>query len=250
MSSLKAGLAALSLFSDARKRWRVSELAAELRLPKSSASRLLATLAEHGFVERSKGAPGFEIGRDLARLGNLYRPHNAALQLAEDALDGLVRQYPVTGYLAHLVGDQVQILRTREGAAVIRHVVPEGARLPAPVTAIGKALLTRLTDPELLARLPERLCWPAWSYRNSKLGLFKELQLSRARGWADLHRSTQRGIGAFAVTVGADSARPIGIALCYMTHQVDNPLRTRMLNGLLESAQCIDESIQPVPRAC
>ena len=197
------------------------ELAAELKLPKSSVSRLLATLAEHGFLERSKGAPGFEIGRGIARLGNLYHPYDAALQLADDALDGLVRQYPVTGYLAHLVDEQVQILRTREGAAVTRHVVPEGALLPTPVTAIGKALLTRLPDPELLARLPERLCWPAWSYRNSRHGLFKELQLSRARGWTDLHRSTQRGIGAFAVTVGAGSARPIGIALCYVTHQVE-----------------------------
>jgi IclR family transcriptional regulator, KDG regulon repressor len=240
MSSLKTGLAVLSLFSEARKRWRVCELAAELKLPKSSASRLLATLAEHGFLERSKGAPGFEIGRGVARLGNLYHPQDAALQLADDALDGLVRQYPVTGYLAHLVDEQVQILRTREGAAVTRHVVPEGALLPAPVTAIGKAQLTRLPDTELLARLPERLCWPAWSYRNSRHGLFKELQLSRARGWTDLHRSTQRGIGAFAVTVGAGSARPIGIALCYVTHQVDNPLRTRMLNGLMESAQRID----------
>lgn len=146
MSSLENGLKTLALFTESRRRLRVTDVAEALALPKSSASRLLACLGEHGFLERVPQAQGYEVGYQLQRLASLSHTREMPLELAEAALRDLVSRHPVTGYIARLEGTETIILRVRESPHPIRYVVSEGTRLPAYVTAIGKSLLMRLDD--------------------------------------------------------------------------------------------------------
>lgn len=244
MSSLEKGLRALSLLSADRARLRVSEVAQALSLPKSSASRLLAILDRHGFLERGAKHAGFEAGFELQRLGRMYRASDAVTELADEALRDLVARHPATGYLAYLDGLETIIVRVRESPVPVRFVVSEGARLPAYTTAIGKALLMRLDAQQLLARLPERLVHRPLRVSMTRAALVRELNAARERGWTELHDDADRGIGAAAVAVGSPQGRTIGLALCWMERDMTRTRHRAMIAAMLSSARTIARRVR------
>jgi len=233
MSSLENGLKALALFTESRRRLRVTDVAEVLALPKSSASRLLACLRAPGFIERAPQAQAFEIGYQVQRLASLSQSQEMPLELAEAALRDLVSRHPVTGYIACLEGTETIILRVRESPHPIRYVVSEGTRLPAWVTAIGKSLLMRMDDAELIERLPARPNWPALNFATTRAALMRDLARCRARGWAGLQDTANRGIGAAAVSIAGPQSRALGIAVCYMERDVVARDRARIARDLV-----------------
>jgi DNA-binding IclR family transcriptional regulator len=244
MSSLEKGLRALALMSPDRPRLRVSEVAEALSIPKSSASRLLSTLDRHGFLERGARHAGFEAGFELQRLGRMYRAGDAITEMADDALRDLVARHPATGYLAYLDGLETIIVRVRESPVPVRYVVSEGTRLPAFVTAIGKALLMRLDSQQLLALLPERLVHRPLSVSITRAALLRELAEARERGWTELVDSADRGIGAAAVAIGAPQGRTIGVALSWMRRDMTRPRHRRAVAELLSAARTVGRRVR------
>ena len=216
MSSLENGLKTLALFTESRRRLRVTDVAEALALPKSSASRLLACLGEHGFLERVPQAQGYEVGYQLQRLASLSHTREMPLELAEAALRDLVSRHPVTGYIARLEGTETIILRVRESPHPIRYVVSEGTRLPAYVTAIGKSLLMRLDDARLLELLPARPSWPALNFATTRAALLRDLARCRALGIAvcymerDVAARDRARIARDLVSLGRDIGARIG----------------------------------------
>jgi DNA-binding IclR family transcriptional regulator len=244
MSSLEKGLMALAMLSPDRPRLRVSEVAAVLDMPKSSASRLLAALDRHGFLERGARHAGFEAGFELHRIGRMYRAGDLVTELADEALRDLVAQHPATGYLSYLDGLESIIVRVRESQTPVRYVVSEGTRLPAYVTAIGKAMLMRLDSQQLLDLLPDRPGWPPLSYSTTRAALLRELQESRERGWTELTDMSGRGIGAAAVAVGAPPGRTIGMALCWMARDMTPARHRRTVAALMAAGRAIGRRVR------
>lgn len=239
MSSLEKGLRALALLSPDRPRLRVTEVAQSLGLPKSSASRLLSLLDRHGFLERGARHEGFEAGFELQRLGRMFRSGDALTEAADEALRELVARHPVTGYLAYLDGLETIIVRVRESPTPVRFVVSEGTRLPAFVTAIGKALLMRQDSQQLLTMLPERLTYRPLSVSMTRAALLRELQAARERGWTELADTSGRGIGAAAVSIAAPQGRTIGVALCWMLRDMPRSRHRRTVAELLGAARTV-----------
>lgn len=76
----------------------VKELSAQLGLNKSTVSRILATLAEHGYVEKNKNNY-YRIGMRMVDLCSLYLNN---LQLKTEALPFLEELRAQTGMIVHL----------------------------------------------------------------------------------------------------------------------------------------------------
>ena len=66
--SVDRALQLLLLFEEVNQEHRVGEMAAMLGVDKSTVSRLAATLAERGFLERAPGSEAFRLGPELGRL--------------------------------------------------------------------------------------------------------------------------------------------------------------------------------------
>lgn len=216
MGALENGLRILSALERGQTRLSVSDLARRLGLPKSGVSRTLRQLSEAGFVERDPDGRHYRPGYELFRLGTLYKSGELPVDLADRGVSALVERFPATGYVAVLDGADAVILRLREGTHPLRYVQPEGVRLPAHLTAIGKALLSRLGAGELEGLLPPDLSHPPLRYHVSRGELIAELATYRARGWAELKDQAFRGIDAVAVAVRPRGAQPLGMALCYL----------------------------------
>lgn len=128
-----------------------SELARRLGLPKSSIANILNAMADAGLVRRS-GA-GFALGRKIAELGGAYLASIDLVQEFYDASRELPAASEETIQLAVLDGLEMTYLARHDGRQQVRLTSGIGRRLPATVTATGKAALASLDDRELERRL-------------------------------------------------------------------------------------------------
>jgi DNA-binding IclR family transcriptional regulator len=71
VQSVERALQILSAFEGDGQELGVGEIAALLDVHKSTASRLAATLAASGFLERAPASDSFRLGPQLARLASL-----------------------------------------------------------------------------------------------------------------------------------------------------------------------------------
>ena len=240
MSSLEKGSKALRLLSETRRQLRVSEVAVELRLPASSASRLLKTLDAQGLLVHLGRNDGYEAGPELKRLASLRGDElDHLLKAAGSHLQKIVQSHPVTGYLATLQGTDALIVQCVESTSPIRFVASEGSMIPAFATAVGKALLMR-TDPRQVRKfLPAVLTYPPLRYRMTRDRLLTELDISRTKKWTQLHDSADRGIEAIASAVRSTDGHMVGIALCYLQDDISPKDFQRLVSLLLACCEDI-----------
>lgn len=147
--ALDRGLQILQTLSGERRKLSLSEIAAALGVTRSSAYRLLYTLGHFGFVDCDPETKSYMLGPQVLRLGYGYL---ASRDLVEVAMPHLVRLRDRTSWSAHLgelQGRDVLYLArvpTRRSIASTVHV---GTRLPAHATAMGRILLSQLSESEI-----------------------------------------------------------------------------------------------------
>jgi DNA-binding IclR family transcriptional regulator len=244
MSSLATGLRLLQRLSPRQPFLRVSEVAEALALPKSTVSRLLKVLAESGLLEREETGRGYRCGPLALQLGNLYLAQHSLLDLVDDALDGLVERFAVTGYAGVLNGTEIVLLRVRQGRAPLRIVYEVGGRVPAHVTAIGMALLARLDDTRVHALYGDTLVYAPMNARIPMARFLKELELVRRRGWAASLGTTHAGIGAIGAAVASpNEQQPIGFSLSFPLMDADRVRRQEIVEAVVAGAGAIGARI-------
>lgn len=240
MSSLDSAIRILQCFSAHRPQLGVSEVARRLEMPKSTVSRLMKGMERSGFLEQDEASRCYRPGLFAFRLGNLYRAHLSTLDLVDDAVSELVEEFGLTGYTGVLNGTDVVILRVRQGWYPVRFVLEPGYRVPAWVTAIGKALLARASEDEVRRMHPEVLHYPTTDVTRTIDDLLRELDEVRVRRWADAAETTFVGFGAVGVAVGKpEESQPVAFCLSYPTNAVKDDQRDEMVGRLLELGERI-----------
>lgn len=150
--SLMHGLAVLDLFDRDHPTRGVAEIARELGVHKSSASRLAATLAAAGYLEPEAGPGRYRLGARLAVLGRLVTVGADLRREGLPSLRSLVDRLGETGHLAVLEGTEAVTVEVVEGWHTIRMHSWVGKRSPAHCSSLGKALLAGLPEGELASR--------------------------------------------------------------------------------------------------
>jgi DNA-binding IclR family transcriptional regulator len=139
----------LDLFTVERPEWGVSEVAAAISVPRSSAHALLSSLVETGLLQ-SKGRGRYRIGWRVVELSETLRGTVNVRSVARPVLERLVRDYGETSHLAVMERSRVlyvdKILGTHQVNVTGARV---GAQLEPHCSAVGKALLAHLSDEEI-----------------------------------------------------------------------------------------------------
>ncbi len=146
--SVDRALNLLELLASAPAGMSLSMISRRLEIPKSSAYYLVTTLAKRNFVRRSAGRHIYQLGMNTmpfaadvcaeSDLKKLCSPHIQALSRKL----GMVAQVGVREGAEVRIIDRAEIPGVRLGSWIGRH-------LDLHCTAIGKALISYLTDPEV-----------------------------------------------------------------------------------------------------
>ncbi|MGW4099153.1 IclR family transcriptional regulator [Mycobacterium sp. NPDC004974] len=196
------------------------EIAETLSLPKSTTHHLLNVMRERRFVSYwpdqrawTLGVSAFEVGASYMRSGPLHR----AGQRYMLALTNAVNE---TSHLAVLQGTDVIYLDKREPLTPgVRLVTEVGSRLPAHLTAVGRAILSRL-DVEQLSTLYDGYAWQSRTGEGpTSLSALREvLHEVRAHGYAHEQGTTTSGIDCIASPVLTRDGRAVAaLGVAYMS---------------------------------
>jgi DNA-binding IclR family transcriptional regulator len=188
----------LAVFSRQDRVLTLAEIARRSGLPKSTAHRVLAMLAETGAVEQGEG--GYRLGLRMFSLGAL----SPEAELREAAMVHLEWLHRVTGQTLHLAvlrGDEVVYLEKLTSRVRVESPAAIGYRMPATCTAVGKAMLAfsgEKSEADVLARPLARRT--ATSVRT--VGALREqFAATRERGYATDREESARGLACVAVPV-------------------------------------------------
>ena len=178
-----------------------SELARRLGLPKSSIANICNALADIGFLRRV--GTGFALGRKVAELGGAYLASVDAVQEFHEACRLLPAGSEETIQLAVLDGVDMTYLARHDGQQPVRLTSQIGRRLPATVTATGKAALASLDSRELERRLAGLATLPIMTARShrSRDALLADLDEVRRRGYAIDDEETIEGVVCYGVMI-------------------------------------------------
>jgi IclR family acetate operon transcriptional repressor len=187
----------------------LDEVAGRLRSPKPTVHRALAALRRARLADQpARGV--YVLGDEYLRLAyenQAARPDTARV---EPALRELAERYGETAHYAVLDGTEV-VYRAKVDppAGSVRLTSTIGGRNPAHLTAVGKQLLSGRIHSEQELR--------AWAGGSALVGhtpnsitdlgaLWRELELTRARGYALDDQENEPGINCVAVPAPAHGA--------------------------------------------
>lgn len=148
VQSLGRALEILELLASNGKEMGVTDLARRLEVHKSTVSRLLATLQEHGLVEQNPGSEKYRLGYALVRLAGAVVAELDVARVARPVLQELAERTHETVNLAILQGDQVINIDQIAASNLVVNVNWVGKQTPLHSTSNGKALLAFLPEAE------------------------------------------------------------------------------------------------------
>lgn len=207
----------LGLLAERRGSMTLTELAIGLGLAKSSTANLCLALEAAEMVQR---VPlGYQLGRRTAELGGAFAAqfHQVREFYSVCEVSPVLRHELVQ--VAMLDGRDALYLARYEGSAVTRLGTPLGSRLPAALTATGRALLMRLDNEQVTELLADAAPFPALTRhsRTTLSGLLDQLDRARQRGWTLDEEESYPGVVGVAVPLEGwapgDPALALGVGI-------------------------------------
>lgn len=133
-----------------------SSISRQLGIPRSTTYRLLATLVENDYVTHLEGGGRYALGVAAYELAWGYQRQAPMRRVAAPLVTRLVEIVGHTAHLSFLHGKDVIYLIEERAPGRPSLVTDVGVRLPAEVTASGRAMLAHLSTAQISALYPHR----------------------------------------------------------------------------------------------
>jgi DNA-binding IclR family transcriptional regulator len=197
----------------------ITELTANLRLPRTTVYRLVNSLQRHDMVRRDD-AGAYHLGRRLLTLASHVASRASEFDLAAVAqplLDRLAGEIGEGIKLSVLDAEGVLVLAAAQGKREYALTVAPGQRVPVHVGASSKLLLAHLPA----AELDKWLSHPLVAYTSRTITdprrLRSELTRIRRLGWAQDKGEDAPSIHAFAAPVfGPDGSMVAALSVPFL----------------------------------
>jgi len=203
--SLERGLELLEAVNQAEKPIGTRELARVLDLSPAIVQRLVNTLTERHYLQRDPDTKRYTIGYQTLIFGASLMARDALLLEARKELEDVTRKLRVDSYMAALQGRRAIYLMCISGDAPVTVRAEAGEVIPLHSTAIGKCILSSLSDEQVLDILgPGPLPAIASKTITDPMLLLEDLHKTRERGYAVVQNENVDGI----ISVGALITQP------------------------------------------
>jgi DNA-binding IclR family transcriptional regulator len=198
IQAVDRALRILRAFETPEQEIGVHEVARLLHVHKSTASRLIGTLAENGLLERARVGEPFRLGPELRRLGALVLGRSDLRAHARPGMEALMRETGETVTLAVPDGDwQLRVISQVNGRFVVGLTDWVGRVTPLHATSDGKIALAfgpaKLDGTALEALTPNTVTDVA--------ELSRQLEVARRDGWATALGEFEEGLHGVAAPV-------------------------------------------------
>jgi DNA-binding IclR family transcriptional regulator len=229
----------------------VRDLARLVGMAPSTAQRIVATLAEHGFAEQDPSRK-YRIGLRAFAVGNAFLSANTLARESMAELQGLAEGHQLNSYLGVRRGRAVVYLLAVQSSGPIVIKGAPGTETHLHTTALGKVLLAELPDSEiknLLGSQPYERLTPKTQTRCAPL--LAELHAVREKGYAVSDEENLAGVYAIGAPVhDASGAAIAAISGALPRHEVDRTTLPKVSRLVRDAAERISARLgaRPVTR--
>jgi DNA-binding IclR family transcriptional regulator len=178
-------------------------IARDVGLPRSTTYHLLAALVDDGFVVHLPEERKYALGVTAHELGTGYSRQVPLQRIARFPISQLVARTRRTAHLAVMHGREVIYVIEERAKRQSELVTDAGVRLPAHLTASGRAMLASMSAAQLAALYPGPEAFPT-RYENgvhSVEALNELLARIRERGFSWEQDEVTDGFSSLAVPV-------------------------------------------------
>ncbi|MDG4720978.1 MULTISPECIES: IclR family transcriptional regulator [Thalassospira] len=210
VQSLVRALSILNALAESDDGMTLTEIAQQVKLPPSTAHRLLTTMQHERYVSFDGERTLWFVGVQAFSVGNAFTKNRNLSQIARPYMRALMEDSGETVNLAVADGGEVIFLSQVECRKMMRALVTPGRRALMHCSGVGKALLAFLPEAELksvvakhgLPKITERTLV-------SEGALEKDLERSRKRGYALDDEEHAVGLRCVAGVVRDETGSPI-----------------------------------------
>lgn len=248
-SSIKSAertLDVLKLLSSSLRPVPTMAIARRCGIPKSSTHHLLNVMRDRGWVIYYESDRGWGLGALAFEMGSAYLRSQPVQRLAHPVLRQLTAATGEASHLAALHGDEVLYLdQEQERPSSLPQVAGVGVRLPAHLTAAGRAMLAWLSAQQVRALYVRPVL-----VRRTELGpatvsrLLDELREVRVSGYAIEVGLTTTGVGSIAAAALSHEGHPTAaIGVTFGAKQYDAEGRQALAVQVCQAARHVSNAI-------
>jgi IclR family KDG regulon transcriptional repressor len=180
----------------------LTDIGKKVGLHKSTVFRLLSSLAEKGYIDKNPKTANYRLSLKFIELSSTFLNN---LELKTEALPFLKKLASLTTqavYFAILDGWEAIYIEKVETFESIRKYDIIGKRAPSYCTALGKSLLSGLSEDEIRERLQGIPLTPFTPNTITSFDrLIQEVDLIRARGWSEDDEEYEEGLRCIAAPI-------------------------------------------------
>lgn len=212
----------------------------DLGLPRSSAYHLLSAMIEEGFVAHLADERRYGLGVAAFEVGSGYARQEPLQRIARRPLARLADLTGQSAHLAVLHGRDVLYVLEERATGRPPLVTDVGVRLPAQLTASGRAILAGLPAAQVRALFPDA---SAFVLRHevgpaSPTALSNLLAETRQRGHAVEYGEVTPGFASVAAAVHDHNGLPVaGVAVTYAAETPD--VDPRLVRAVTDTARSV-----------
>lgn len=212
IKSIRKSLDLLELLSDNMKEMGITEISKDLHMGISTVYRILTTLKRRGYVIQNQHTLKYTLGIQSFILGSKVQSAMNLVNLVTPFLQKLSKKTNESINFSILEDREVVCLSKIESPEVLRTDIEIGVRLPAHCTAVGKGLLSFLSEREftiLYGKDNKKLCTPTPNSISSVRELKKCLKKIKRDGYAIDKEEFKIGINCLGVPIMNNEGKSI-----------------------------------------
>jgi len=212
----------------------VTAIGQALGIPKSSAHRLLGSLARRGLVERD-GRGRYRPGMGLVALGLGALEREPVVAAARPLIEADASELGETVFLVGARAGRLIVLDKAEGTGFLRAAPRVGSEVPVHATAAGKLFLALDPGRVEVAPRPEPFTPQTADLRS----LEAEVERARSRGFAENREEWIPGLAVVAAPVRTGARLHGVVAVAATTARMDSLGREAVVRRAVETGRRI-----------
>jgi len=220
-------------------------LATQLGIPRSTVYFLLAALQEHGFAVHVPGERRWGLGTAAFELAGGYARQQPLARVGRPLVAALADRTGESAHLAVMAGRDVLYIVEERAPRRPALVTEVGVRLPAHLTATGRAMLAALPREQVRALYPDAAAFADRTGRGPRrpAELREVLRETRANDHAAEDGEVSPGLRSVAVAVRDHAEWPV--AAIAVTWPEDDPVdRPRLVDAVRRTAVELERRIR------
>lgn len=202
VQTINRALDIIEILSMEKEGLGVTEIGKKAGLHKSTAHRMLNTLAERGYIDKEPKYGNYRLGMKFVEVSSIYLNK---IELKTEAQPYLRKLVETVGQPAHLgILDRFDVIYIEkiEALSSIRLYSKIGSRIPVYCSALGKALLSGLGNGDLAKLIDEIEYYPYTKNTiRTKGELMKTVESVKKRGFAVDNEEHDEGVRCLAAPI-------------------------------------------------